>query len=80
MSVDEEIKEFVAKRDRALREMDIDYARKMLPKASSEHVRLAAMHKARLEVIDMEDSFKEASLKWLSDNGFHPMYYLENQK
>lgn len=65
-----ELQAFLAERDAALRTMDIAYARKMMPGASSDDVRLCAMHKARYEMTGMEPELRRESRAWLEERGF----------
>ena len=63
-----DIKEFKTRRDKALRELDMDYAREMLPHASNDEVRLLALHKARYECTSIEDHFRLESKAWLREH------------
>lgn len=60
----------IAERNRALANLDMEYARKMFPGASSDYVRLAAMHKARYEMVSLPAELRHESGLWLRLNGF----------
>lgn len=55
----------LAERNRALQSLDMDYARRMLPGATSDFVRLVAMHKARYECTAVAPEARHASADWL---------------
>ena len=67
---------FAELRNQALRTLDMEYARKTMPAASSDEVRLMAMHKARYEVTSMEPDLRHASRVWLQDRGYARFYDL----
>jgi hypothetical protein len=54
-------------RNAALRTLDMGYARALLPHASSDEVRLMALHKARYECKDIEAELRHASGAWLRE-------------
>ena len=58
-----------SERTEALRTLDMDYARKMMPDASGDDVRLAAMHKARHACPDMLMVLRQESAEWLRAEG-----------
>jgi len=60
-------------RNRALRELDMGYAKVMMP-ASKEEVRLIAMHKARYECTEIEPHLREASREWLEDHKYNRLH------
>lgn len=60
-------------RNRALRALDIGYARRLMPTATGDDVRLMAMHKARYECTDLEPELRHASADWLRERGFSRM-------
>lgn len=62
--------EFLRQRDDALRTLDMDFARKLMPGASSDEVRLMALHKARYETTSMEPALRHASRAWLAERGY----------
>jgi hypothetical protein len=68
-----DLKSLIADRNDALRTLDLDYARRMLPGASSDFVRLMAMHKARYECCQIEQELRHASAAWLRSHGFNDM-------
>jgi hypothetical protein len=55
---------------RALSTLDMDYARRLMPEASSDHVRLIAMHKLRYECPHVPDELRHVSAKWLRKHGY----------
>lgn len=67
------VKRYVKERNDALRKLDMEWARKMLPDASSDHVRLMAMHKARYEATGIEKHLRLESQAWLQDHGYGRM-------
>lgn len=56
-------------RNAALRTLDMTYARYLMPDASSDEVRLLAMHKGRYECTDIEAALRSASGEWLRERG-----------
>lgn len=56
-------------RNRALKQLDMEWARKAMPTATSDDVRLMAMHKARYECTDMDDADRLISSGWLYMHG-----------
>lgn len=67
---DEEIGRFREARNHALRELNLDYARAVIPHASDEQVLLIALHKARYECKDIEPEYRHASGRWLRERGY----------
>lgn len=57
-------------RNAALARLDMVWARELLPSASSDHVRLAAMHKARYECVDMTAEHRHESATWLREHNY----------
>lgn len=70
--MDEEIAAFVAERDRAFREGDIGWVKRMTGGASDE-VAWAMLHRARYEVPAMGRELREASRRWLEERGLGRM-------
>jgi hypothetical protein len=64
-----EIEDFVRERNRALTELDMDYARRTLPQASCDEVLLMSLHKARYECSAIAAELRHASRAWLWDRG-----------
>jgi hypothetical protein len=56
-------------RHTALLTLDMDYARALMPMASGDDVRLAAMHKARHASTDMPKRLREESAAYLKAEG-----------
>lgn len=54
-------------RNRALRELDMAWARAQFPTAQDE-VLLAGLHKARYECLHIHDALRQESREWLADN------------
>lgn len=69
-----ELEAMRAERNAAFENLDIEFARKVLPQASSDEVLLIAMHKARYETTDIEDSLRHESAAYLKANGYGRMY------
>jgi len=65
-----EIDDVMRERAAALVALDLDYARRLMPDASSDEVRLAAMHKARYETTTIARELRHASGAWLRENGY----------
>lgn len=64
-------------RNKALRTLDIEYARNQSPKiSSSDEVLLIALHQARYECTDIEKKLRLESGEWLRERGFKAMYGL----
>ena len=61
----QKLSDWRVERNRALATLDMEYARREMPNASSDEVRLMAMHKARVECTDIDSSLRLASVKWL---------------
>lgn len=57
-------------RNAALASLDMDYARRMLPNAENDMVRLMAMHKARYETTTMPRELRHESGEWLRSRGY----------
>lgn len=66
----DELEQAMRERDAALTALDMDYARRLMPDASSDEVRLAAMHKARYETTTMARELHHASGAWLRAHGY----------
>ena len=62
--------EQLAERDRILRELDIEGAKRMMPAWLSEAGILAGMHKARVHLPHLGDDLRKESLDWLRERGF----------
>lgn len=54
----------------ALLTLDLNHARRHLPFASDDQIRLCAMHKARYELTTMPADARHASRDWLERNGY----------
>jgi hypothetical protein len=59
----------IAERDAALANLDMDFARRLMPEASDDLVRLITMHKARYEVVNLPSKLRHESAQWLRDRG-----------
>ena len=53
-----------------LTELDLKAARKIFPEASSDHVLLMSLHKARYESLLVAGDLRHASRAWLEDHGY----------
>jgi predicted NAD/FAD-binding protein len=69
----DEIEQWRADRNKALMALDIEWARKMMPDARNDHVRLAAMHKGRYECTDLDNAARHTSGEWLRQHGYGRM-------
>ena len=76
-TMSEAFEQWRSERNRALSELDMNWARKKMPSASSDHVRLCAMHKARVECEDISLEFRKASEIWLREMGYSRMYGMQ---
>lgn len=61
-------------RSRAIRELDVKWARKQNPRVVSEQAVLMALHKARYDCEDIEPELRAESAKWLKANGWEVLY------
>lgn len=61
------IEQYVAEHDKALINLDMDWARRTMPDASDDIVRLMAMHKARYEATTIPAELRHASGQWLRE-------------
>lgn len=61
---------FHAERTKALRDLDIAWARKNMPHASSDEVLMVAMHKARYEDIGIPNELRHESRRWLEERRY----------
>lgn len=65
---------FILARNKAMREMDLEYARLMLRKPqASDDLCKTLMHKARYECTGIEAEYRHASRAWLDERGFGRM-------
>ena len=64
-----ELDAFIAERNEALRTLDMDYARRVIPQASSDEVRLLSMHKARYHCTMIDAALRRDSARWLAARG-----------
>ena len=58
-----------AQRLQALATLDLAFARRFMPGASGDDVRIAAMHKARYDCTDLSVELRHASGDWLRAHG-----------
>ena len=66
----EELEAFLKERDEALRTLDMDYARRLMPGASNDEVRLLALHKVRYEATSIEPELRHDSRAWMEKHGY----------
>lgn len=64
-----ELQAMLAERNRALAELDLDYAKKQTG-SEDEGVLLLAMHKARYECTALADDLRNFSALWLRGHGY----------
>ena len=69
MNIEQALKERNAK----LTELDMEWARKQMPNASNDEVRLLSMHKARYECTALNRDVRITSYKWLKLRHFKLM-------
>lgn len=72
----QEMLDWLADRKLALETLDMAYARRNFPGASSDEVLLLAMHKARYECTDVAANLRRASGAWLKKHGYKRVYDL----
>ena len=60
---------FLSERNAALASLDMEWARKMMPQATNDFVRLLAMHTARVECTALSDELRWDSVQWLRERG-----------
>jgi len=66
-------KELINEKNKALCELDMVYARDLLPSASCDYSRLASLHKARYECVEIPRELRHESGLWLKENNFKRM-------
>jgi hypothetical protein len=71
------LEDWKAARNKALVDLDVDLARTRFPNASSDDVLLVALHKTRLECIEIPEALRLESLEWLRAGGFKRMHGLD---
>jgi hypothetical protein len=71
--MNDDLQQFLTDRNAALRTLDIEWARKMCPGASSEYILLLALHKARYSCTAIEPELRHASAAWLREGGHGAM-------
>jgi hypothetical protein len=64
---------YAQERDAALVTLDMAWARRMMPAASCDEVRLAAMHKVRYDCTTLPRELRLASGEWLREHGMSGM-------
>ena len=69
----ETLESWKAERNRALSDLDMDWARFKMPNASNDEVRLSAMHKARVDCTEIDRELRLASVEWLRERGLRRM-------
>lgn len=70
MSNNKLIDNYINQRNKALLTLDMNWARKVMPTASNDHVRLIAMHKTRVEIRDMPLNLRMESASWLKAHNY----------
>jgi hypothetical protein len=63
---------FLDVRNKAFANLDIEWARSMLPEGTSDEMLLVSLHKARAECTAMSDELRDESRTWLTARGLHP--------
>ena len=69
-----EMSDWNEQRNVALTNLDVAWARDYMPGASSDEVRLIAMHKARYECTGLTDDLRHASREWLQQRGYNRLH------
>lgn len=67
----------IVERNKALSELDMEWARRKMPEATNDHIRLLAMHKSRYECLHIDAQLRHDSGKWLKENGYKRMFGME---
>lgn len=70
----DDLKAALSERNEALTTLDMAWSRRMIPDASSDDVRLMAMHKARYECTQIAPDLRRESRRWLEKNGCGRFY------
>jgi hypothetical protein len=68
------IASYVRSRNEALTNLDMDWAKAMMPSAPSDWMLLAAMHKARYDCPDITEKLRHQSGDWLRQHGMGAMF------
>ena len=68
-ATNKEFEEWRAVRNKAFATLDMDYARRVMPAATDDSVRLMALHKARYDCADLAPELRHASGHWLRERG-----------
>ena len=63
------VDKWLARRNKALAELDLSFAKQEYPEGSDE-VLLVALHKARVDCTDLPDPLRLDSVEWLRERGF----------
>lgn len=61
---------FLEARNKALRDLDLDFCRNQCGYPMTDEVALITLHKARYECKDIEDELRLASRHWLEEHGY----------
>jgi hypothetical protein len=72
-TTENEMLKVLEERNKALATLDMNYARRLMPEASSDHVRLIVMHKLRYECLSLPHELRHASAEWLRSYGYGRM-------
>lgn len=68
-----ELEQLIEERNIALSNLDLDYARKLMPQASSDDVLLLGLHKARYDCIAIARELRHESADFLRKHGCKDM-------
>lgn len=64
------IDDYVAERDKALTNLDIDWMNENLSTNTTDEVLLCAAHKARYKCLGIADNLRHESRRWLQERGY----------
>ncbi len=68
------LESYIRERNEALTTLDMEWARRMLPNATSDYVRLIAVHKARYDCVSIAPKLRHESAEWLRERGLGAMH------
>ena len=69
-----DIDRYNRERDKALATLDMAWAKRVMPHATNDEVRLVAMHKARYDTVSIAPDLRHQSAEYLRSRGLQAMY------
>jgi hypothetical protein len=69
MNMPNNLEKFLARRNRALADLDLEYAKEVTG-SDNEEILLMALHKARYECVQLDDDLRNFSALWLRQHGY----------